>query len=137
MLIPLAPVDVPQHPRRTPLCPSGRLHGDGTSCPGGPDSLRRGLRGRARRVGARLFAHVPRQLCRAGRAGRSNRNVEEGEAEGTAPQFWVESGRNNTNRPLEAVANSRGSRASRIRAGRKLITCSHFFRLLAEQVDPA
>jgi hypothetical protein len=87
MLTPLAPVDVRQHPRRAPLCPSGRLHGDGASCPGGPDSLWRGLRVKARRVGARMFAHVPRQLCRAGRVGRSNRNVEESEAEGYAPQI--------------------------------------------------
>jgi hypothetical protein len=55
--------------------------------PGGPDSLRRGLRGRARRVGARMFAHESRHLCHGGRVGRSNRNVGEGEAEGTAPLF--------------------------------------------------
>jgi hypothetical protein len=87
MLTPLAPVDVRQLPRCAPLCPSGRLHGDGESCPGSPDRLRRGLWGRARRVGARMFAHVPRQLCRAGRVGRSNRSVEEGEVEGTTPQI--------------------------------------------------
>jgi hypothetical protein len=89
MLTPLAPVDVRQLPRRAPLCPSGRLHGDGASCPGGPDSLRRGLRGRARRVGARMSAHVPMQLCHGGRAGRTNRNKEESEAEGTAPLLFA------------------------------------------------
>jgi hypothetical protein len=80
MLTPLAPVDIRQHPRRAPLCPSGRLHGDGASCPGGPDSLRRGLGDKARQVGARMSAHVPMQLCRGGRVGRTNRNVEESEA---------------------------------------------------------
>jgi hypothetical protein len=77
-----------QHPRRAPLGPSGRLHDDGASCPGGPNSLRRGLWVRARRVGARMFAHGPRHLCRGGRAGRSNRSVEESETEGTAPLFY-------------------------------------------------
>jgi hypothetical protein len=137
MLTPLAPVDVRQHPRRAPLCPSGRLHGDGTSCPGGPDSLWRGLGGRARRVGARMFAHVLRQLCRGGRAGRSNRSVEEGEAEGTAPYFCLESGRNSTNRPLEATPGGCRSRASRIRKSRQFILCGHFASMLAELVDPA
>jgi hypothetical protein len=35
--------------------------------------------------------------------------------------FLLESGRNNTNRPLEAMPSGCGSRASRIRAGRQLI----------------
>jgi hypothetical protein len=63
--------------------------------------------------------------------------VEESETEGTATQFWVESGRNNTNRPLEAMPSGCGSRASRIRAGRQLILCGRFASLLAELVDPA
>jgi hypothetical protein len=79
MITPLAPVDVWQHPRRA------RIYVDGASCPGGPDSLQRGLWGIAYRVGARVFAHGLRHVCRGGRVGRSNRNVEESEAKGTAP----------------------------------------------------
>jgi hypothetical protein len=137
MLTPLAPVDVWQLPRRAPLCPSWHLHGDGASCPGGPDSLRRGLRVKERRVGARTIAHVPIQLCRGGRVGRSNRDVKESEAEGTAPNFWLESGRNNTNRPQEAMPSGCASRASRTRASRQLILCGHFACMLWELVDPA
>jgi hypothetical protein len=84
---PTCPGRCSQHPRRAPLRPSGRLHDDGASCPGGPNSLRRGLWGRARRIGARMFAHASRHTCRGGRVGRSNRNVEESEAEGNAPQI--------------------------------------------------
>jgi hypothetical protein len=52
-------------------------------------------------------------------------------------QFLLESGDCSTNRPLEAMPSGCGSRVSRIRAGHKLIICSHIFRLLAELVDPA
>jgi hypothetical protein len=51
--------------------------------------------------------------------------------------FLLESGRNNTNWPLEAMPSGCGSRASRIRKSRQLILCGRFAGLLAELVDPA
>jgi hypothetical protein len=49
----------------------------------------------------------------------------------------LESGRNNTKRPLEAMPSGCGSRVSRIRAGRQLILCGPFASLLVDVVDPA
>jgi hypothetical protein len=51
--------------------------------------------------------------------------------------FLLESGRNNTNRPLEAVQSGCGSRATRIRKSRQLILCGRFASMHAELVDLA